>query len=43
MDGLQVQFLLDPDRVNTAAVFADYIQGVRRAIMAHTTDTATTS
>ena len=36
MDGLQVQWLLDPDRVDMAAVFADYIQGVRRAIRVHT-------
>ena len=32
MDGLQVQWVLDPAQVDMAAVFADYIDGVRRAI-----------
>jgi AcrR family transcriptional regulator len=32
MDGLQVQWVLAPDQVDMAAVFADYIDGVRRAI-----------
>jgi AcrR family transcriptional regulator len=35
MDGLQLQWLLDPDGVDMASTFADYIQGVRRAISAH--------
>jgi AcrR family transcriptional regulator len=32
MDGLQVQWVLNPDQVDMAAVFADFITGVRRAI-----------
>src|SRR5918999_412297 len=32
MDGLQLQWLLDPDQVDMAATFADYISGVRRSI-----------
>lgn len=32
MDGLQVQWLLDPGQVDLAAVFAHYIGGVRDAI-----------
>jgi hypothetical protein len=32
MDGLQVQWVLNPDQVDMAAVFADFIAGVRRAI-----------
>ena len=32
MDGLQVQWVLNPDQVDMAAVFADYIAGLRRAI-----------
>jgi AcrR family transcriptional regulator len=32
MDGLQVQWVLNPDRVDMAAVFADYIAGLRRAV-----------
>jgi AcrR family transcriptional regulator len=32
MDGLQVQWLLDPDQVDLAAMFAHYIGGVRKAI-----------
>ena len=32
MDGLQVQWLLDPDQVNMARVFAHYIDTVRRAV-----------
>ena len=43
MDGLQLQWLLDPDGVDMATTFADYIQGVRRAISVHPTDTATAS
>jgi AcrR family transcriptional regulator len=43
MDGLQLQWLLDPDHLDMAAVFADYIQGVRRAISIHPTDPPTTS
>ena len=35
MDGLQAQWLLDPDGVDMAAVFAGYIRGVCRAISAH--------
>jgi AcrR family transcriptional regulator len=34
MDGLQVQWVLNPDQVDMAAVFADYIAGLRRAISA---------
>jgi AcrR family transcriptional regulator len=34
MDGLQVQWLLNPDQVDLAAVFAHYIRGVRDAISA---------
>jgi AcrR family transcriptional regulator len=34
MDGLQVQWVLDPEQVDMAAAFADYVQGVRRAIHA---------
>jgi AcrR family transcriptional regulator len=40
MDGLQVQWLLDPDGVDMDAVFADYIGGVRRVISAQPTDTS---
>ena len=32
MDGLQVQWVLNPDQVDMAAVFADFISGVRRVI-----------
>ena len=32
MDGLQVQWVLNPEQVDMAAVFADYIGGVRRAV-----------
>jgi AcrR family transcriptional regulator len=32
MDGLQVQWVLNPDQVDMAAVFADYIAGVRRSV-----------
>ena len=32
MDGLQVQWVLNPDRVDMAAVFANFIAGVRRVI-----------
>lgn len=32
MDGLQVQWVLNPDQVDMAAVFADFIAGVRRVI-----------
>jgi AcrR family transcriptional regulator len=38
MDGLQVQWLLDPDSVDMAGIFADYIQGVRRTISVQPTD-----
>jgi AcrR family transcriptional regulator len=34
MDGLQVQWLLNPDQVDLAAVFAHYIRGLRAAISA---------
>ena len=34
MDGLQVQWVLNPDQVDMAAVFADYITGVRVAVRA---------
>jgi AcrR family transcriptional regulator len=34
MDGLQVQWALNPDQVDMAAVFADYIAGLRRAVSA---------
>ena len=40
MNGLQLQRRLDPDGVDMAAVFADYIQGVRRAISVRPTDTS---
>jgi AcrR family transcriptional regulator len=43
MDGLQLQWLLDPDGIDMATTFADYIQGVRRAITAHPTDTTADS
>ena len=39
MDGLQLQWLLDPDHVDMATTFADYISGVRRAISVYPTDT----
>jgi AcrR family transcriptional regulator len=32
MDGLQVQWLLDPQRIDLGALFAHYIDGVRRSI-----------
>jgi AcrR family transcriptional regulator len=32
MDGLQVQWVLNPDQVDMAAVFANFIAGVRRVI-----------
>lgn len=32
MDGLQVQWLLNPDHVDLAAVFAHYVHGLRNAI-----------
>jgi AcrR family transcriptional regulator len=34
MDGLQVQWVLNPDQVDMAAVFADYIAVTRRAVQA---------
>jgi AcrR family transcriptional regulator len=34
MDGLQVQWVLNPDQVDMARVFADYIAGLRRAVRA---------
>lgn len=34
MDGLQVQWALDPDHFDMAAVFADYVAALRRAITA---------
>lgn len=34
MDGLQVQWLLDPDGFDLAGVFASYVRGVRKAIAA---------
>ena len=36
MDGLQVQWVLDPERVDMARLFAHYIGTVRRAVQ--TTD-----
>ena len=36
MDGLQVQWLLNPDQVDLAAVFAHYIRGLRDGISAGT-------
>jgi AcrR family transcriptional regulator len=38
MDGLQVQWVLDPDQVDMPAVFTDYIAGLRRAVRAETTE-----
>jgi AcrR family transcriptional regulator len=38
MDGLQVQWLLNPDQVDLAAVFRHYISGVRAAIGAKPED-----
>jgi hypothetical protein len=32
MDGLQVQWVLNPDQVDMAAVFANFMSGVRRVI-----------
>jgi AcrR family transcriptional regulator len=32
MDGLQVQWILDPDHIDMAGLFADYIDGIRRLI-----------
>jgi AcrR family transcriptional regulator len=32
MDGLQVQWVLNPDQVDMAAVFADYVAGLRREL-----------
>ena len=37
LDGLQVQWALNPDQVDMVAVFADYIAGIRRAIRAEPT------
>jgi hypothetical protein len=37
MDGLQVQWVLNPDQVDMAAVFADYIGGIRRMVRVHPT------
>jgi AcrR family transcriptional regulator len=34
MDGLQVQWVLDPERVDMGALFASYLDGVRRDIQA---------
>jgi AcrR family transcriptional regulator len=34
MDGLQVQWVLNPDQVDMARVFADYVAGLRRAVRA---------
>lgn len=42
MDGLQVQWVLDPEQVDMAAAFADYILGVRRAIQATATSAQVT-
>jgi uncharacterized protein (UPF0254 family) len=39
MDGLQLQWLLDPDDVDMAATFVDYIAGVRRAISVNPPET----
>jgi AcrR family transcriptional regulator len=38
MDGLQVQWALNPDQVDMVAVFADYIAAVRRAVGAEPTE-----
>lgn len=38
MDGLQVQWLLDPDQVDLAKAFSHYIAGLRRAIAARPAD-----
>jgi AcrR family transcriptional regulator len=38
MDGLQVQWLLNPDQIDLAAVFAHYIDGVRDAVKARPPD-----
>jgi AcrR family transcriptional regulator len=40
MDGLQVQWILDPDQVDMAALFAGYINGIRRLIQATPTEPA---
>jgi AcrR family transcriptional regulator len=32
MDGLQVQWVLNPEQIDMAAAFADYIAGLRRAV-----------
>jgi AcrR family transcriptional regulator len=34
MDGLQVQWVLNPDQIDMARVFADYIASLRRAVRA---------
>lgn len=39
MDGLQVQWVLDPDQVDMAALFADYIDGIRRLVQTTPTET----
>jgi hypothetical protein len=38
MDGLQVQWLLNPDQIDLAAVFAHFVGGVRDAIKARPPD-----
>jgi AcrR family transcriptional regulator len=38
MDGLQVHWLLNPDQIDLAAVFAHYIDGVRDAVKAQPPD-----
>jgi hypothetical protein len=40
MDGLELPVAPDPDRLDMAAIFADYIQDVRRASSVQPADTA---
>jgi AcrR family transcriptional regulator len=42
MDGLQVQWVLNPDEVDMAAVFATFIAGLRRTIAAEPADHVST-
>jgi hypothetical protein len=43
IDGLQVQWVLNPDQVNMRAVFADYIACLRRAVRAEPTEAESAS
>ena len=43
MNGLELQWLLDPHGLDMAAVFADHTQSVRRAISVQPTNLPTTS